>query len=181
MITVPSESLTFCKVRSVNPPVSNPRNGYSSGILPNSSRRPAGHHPPHSISCLSATSSAARSTPVWPPEIIFTCLSARLAAGRNDVRALDHQDNRSFRRACAMAHTFGHDEALPRHKINNAIFEIDQEMSVEDEKEFIDIFMFVPVIFALNHRQPNDRIVHLAKRLVVPLVRAGIGQFLDID
>ena len=80
-----------------------------------------------------------------------------------------------------MAHTSGHDKALPRGNIDNAIFEIDQEMSVEDEKEFIDIFMFVPVIFALNHRQPNDRIVHLAKRLVVPLVRAVIGQFLDID
>src|SRR5439155_21039470 len=74
MITVPSESLTFCKVRSVKPPVSNSRNGYSSGIRPNSSRRPAGHQPPQSIPCFSATSSAARSTPVCPPEIIFTCI-----------------------------------------------------------------------------------------------------------
>src|SRR6266513_4396329 len=162
-MTAPSVSFAFCKVRSVNPPRVNSLSGYRSGIRPNSSKRPAGHHPPQSIPCFSAISSAARSTPVCPPEIIFTCLSARLIAGRNDVRALDHQDNRSFRRSCAMAHTFGHDEALPRHKINNAIFEIDQEMSVEDEKEFIDVFMFVPVIFALNHRQPNDRIVHLAK------------------
>jgi hypothetical protein len=80
-----------------------------------------------------------------------------------------------------MAHTLRHDEALPRRKIDNPIFEINQEMSVEDEKEFIDVFVFVPVIFALNYRQSNDRIVHLAKRLVVPLVRAGIGQFLHID
>ena len=28
---------------------------------------------------------------------------------------------------------------------------------------------------------PNDRIVYLAKRLVVPFVRASIGQFLNID
>ena len=47
-----------------------------------------------------------------------------------------------------MAHTFGHNEALLRRKTDNAIFEIDQEMSVENEKEFIDIFVFVPVIFA---------------------------------
>src|SRR6266566_2855959 len=80
-----------------------------------------------------------------------------------------------------MAHTFGHDEALLRRKIDNAIFEIDQEMSIENEKEFIDVFVFVPMIFALNHRQPNNRIVHLAKRLVVPLVRADIGEFLHID
>src|SRR6266496_2509677 len=191
MITVPSESLTFCKVRSVKPPVSNSRNGYSSGILPNSSRRPAGHPPPQSIPCLSATSSAARSTPVWPPDIIFTyysaaggvspAFSAGSVASRNNVRALDHQDHRLFRRACAMAHAFGNDEGLPRRKTHNAIFEIDQEMSVENEKEFIDVFVFVPVIFALNHGQSDDRIVHLAKRLVVPLIRAGIGQFLHID
>ena len=80
-----------------------------------------------------------------------------------------------------MAHTFGHDEALLRRKIDDAIFEIDQEMSVENEKEFIDIFVFVPVVFALNHGQPDDRIVHLAKRLIVPLIRASIGQFLHID
>ena len=80
-----------------------------------------------------------------------------------------------------MAHTFGHDEALFRRKIDDAIFEIDQEMSVENEKEFIDIFVFVPVIFALNHGQPDNRIVYLAKRLIVPLVCARIGQFLHID
>ncbi len=54
-------------------------------------------------------------------------------------------------------------------------------MSLENEKEFIDVFVFVPVIFPLNHREPNDRIVYLAKRLVVPVIRASIGQFLDID
>src|SRR5438034_4417616 len=162
-------------------PCFNSLSGYSSGILPNSSRRPAGHQPPQSIPRLSATSSAARSTPVCPPEIIFTCPSARLVASRNNVRALDHQNHCPFRRARAVAHTLGHNKALLRRKINNAIFEIDQEMSVENEKEFIDVFVFVPVIFPLNHRQPNNRIVYLAKRLVVPLVRAGIGQFLDID
>ncbi len=80
-----------------------------------------------------------------------------------------------------MAHTFRHNKALLRRKIDNAIFEIDQEMSLENEKEFIDVFVFVPVIFPLNHREPNDRIVYLAKRLVVPVIRASIGQFLDID
>src|SRR2546428_7869430 len=181
MITVPSESLTFCKVRSVKPPVSNSRNGYCSGILPNSSRRPAGHHPPQSTPCLSARSSAARSTPVCPPEIIFTCLATHLVASRNNVRALDHQDHGSFSRAGAMAHAFGHDEALAWQKIDGAIFEIDHETPVEDEKEFINLFVFVPVILALHDSHPDDRIVHFAKRLIVPFVRAGISQFLHID
>src|SRR5439155_20167554 len=180
-MTVPSEPFTFCKVRSVNPPCSSSLTGYRSGILPTSSRRPAGHQPPQSIPCFSAASSAARSTPVWPPEIILTCFSVHSIAGRNNVRALDHQDHGSFRRSCAMANAFGHDEALLWSKIDNATFEIDQEMSVENEKEFIDICVFAPVIFALNHCHPDDRIVHLAKRLVVPFIRAGIAQFLDIN
>ena len=80
-----------------------------------------------------------------------------------------------------MAHTFGNNEALLRCKIDNAILEIDQEMSVENKKEFIDVFVFVPVLFALNYRQPDDRVVYFTKRLVVPLVGAGIGQLLHID
>jgi len=51
-----------------------------------------------------------------------------------------------------MAHTFGNNKALPRIKIDNAIFEIDQEMPVQNEKEFIDVFVFMPVIFTLNYR-----------------------------
>jgi len=80
-----------------------------------------------------------------------------------------------------MADTFRHDEALTRKKINRAIFEIDQETSVEDEKEFIDLFVFMPVIFPLNHSHSDDRVVHFAKRLVVPFVGAGISQLLHID
>ena len=80
-----------------------------------------------------------------------------------------------------MAHTFRHDEALSRGKIDDAIFEIDQETPIEDEKEFINLFVFMPMIFALNYGHPDDRIVYFAQRLVVPLVRARIGQFLHID
>src|SRR5439155_11956789 len=63
----------------MNPPCSTPLTEYQSGIRPTSSRRPAGHHPPQSIPYFSAASSAARSTPVCPPEIIFTCFP--VAAG----------------------------------------------------------------------------------------------------
>jgi len=80
-----------------------------------------------------------------------------------------------------MADTFGNDKALSWGKIDNAIFEIDQEMSVENEKEFINVFVLMPMIFALHHREPDDRIVHLAKRLVVPFVSTGISQLLHIN
>ena len=80
-----------------------------------------------------------------------------------------------------MTHTFGNNKALPRSKIDNAILELDQEMSVQNEKEFINIFVFVPVIFALHHGHPDHRVIHFAKRLVIPFVGAGIGQLLHID
>ena len=51
-----------------------------------------------------------------------------------------------------MAHTSGHHETLPRRKINDAIFEIDQKMSIQNEKEFINVIVFMPMIFALHHR-----------------------------
>jgi hypothetical protein len=86
----------------------------------------------------------------------FHLPAARLVAGRNNVSALNHQKHGWFRRACAMAHTFRHNEALSRRKIDNAIFKIDQEMSIENEKEFIDVFVFVPMILALDDRQPDD-------------------------
>lgn len=80
-----------------------------------------------------------------------------------------------------MPHAFRHNEALTRQKVNRAIFEIDQEASVQNEEKFINVLVFVPMIFALHYRHPHDKIVHLAKRLVVPFVRASIGQLLHID
>ena len=80
-----------------------------------------------------------------------------------------------------MAHALGNNKALPGSKIDNAIFEIDQETSVQNEKEFVDVVVLVPMIFALHHRESDDGVVHLAKRLVVPLIRAGIRQLLRID
>jgi hypothetical protein len=80
-----------------------------------------------------------------------------------------------------MAHTFENDEALCRRKIDNAILEINQESSIQNKEEFINVLMLVPMIFPLHHRQPDDRIVHLAKRLVVPFVLAGVGKLLHID
>src|SRR5258708_2500150 len=39
--------------------------------MPLSSMRPAGHQPPHGKPSAKAASRAARSTPVWPPEMIL--------------------------------------------------------------------------------------------------------------
>ena len=80
-----------------------------------------------------------------------------------------------------MPNPFRHDETLPRSKINDLVFKIDQEMAVENKEEFVDVIMLVPVVFALQNAEPHDRVVHLAKSLVVPFVRARIDQLLNID
>ncbi len=74
-----------------------------------------------------------------------------------------------------MTDTFGDNKALPRGEIDSRIFEVNEEPSIENEKELVDVLVLVPVILALNHCHSDNRIVYLAKRLVVPLVRAGIG------
>src|SRR4029078_11003434 len=79
IISVPSESTTFCAVRSAYPPFSSSMTGSSSGIIPSSASRPAGHQPPHSTVSFSAASSAPRSTPVCPPEMIFSNSSEHLS------------------------------------------------------------------------------------------------------
>src|SRR5258707_5100867 len=71
---------------------------------------------------------------------INACLAARndfhlhSVACRNNVRALDHQNHSSFRRACTMAHASRNNKALSRRKLHYAIFEIDQEPSIQHEK-----------------------------------------------
>jgi len=80
-----------------------------------------------------------------------------------------------------MANPFRNDEALARRKFDNAIFEIDQKISIENEKEFINVLVLMPVVLTLHYCHPDDGVVDLAKRLIVPLVRARIGQFLRID
>ena len=80
-----------------------------------------------------------------------------------------------------MAHAFWHNKTLAWRQIYDAIFKINDEMSIENEKEFIDVIVFMPMIFALHYRHPDDGVIHFAKRLVIPFVGAGIGQFLHID
>jgi len=80
-----------------------------------------------------------------------------------------------------MPNPFRHDETLPRSKINDLVFKIDQEMAVENKEEFVDVIMLVPVVFALQNAEPHDRVVHLTKSLVVPFVRARIDQLLHVD
>ena len=80
-----------------------------------------------------------------------------------------------------MAHAFGNNKALPRAEIDNTIFKVDEEISIENQKEFINVLVLMPVVLTLHYCHPDNGVVHFAKRLIVPLVRARIGQSLHID
>jgi len=67
-------------------------------------------------------------------------------------------------------------KSLLRPQIHRAIFKIDNKMALQDNEELVVAIVFVPVILTLHHPQANNRIVHFAQRLVVPLVIAGFHQ-----
>src|SRR5579864_6069621 len=60
-------------------------------------------------------------------------------------------------------------------------FQVDQQLALNHIEELVVMIVLVPVILAFDHAQAHHRTVHLAKRLVVPLVRSRIGERLLID
>jgi len=74
----------------------------------------------------------------------------------------------------------GDHEALPGLQRDVAILEIDVEFSFDDIEELIVVVVLVPVILALHDTEPNDRVIHPAQRLVIPLVGARVHQRLHV-
>jgi hypothetical protein len=114
------------------------------------------------------------------------CRRVRLIVGlriscRDDCRSFDHENDGALRRACAVNDPFRYDVSLLRLKIDRLIFEINDEVTVEDKEELIVIVMLVPVVLPLHHAKPGYGIVHFAKRLVVPTVGAGVDQRRNVN
>jgi hypothetical protein len=101
-------------------------------------------------------------------------------AGRNDAGGFHHQNDCSIRGAGAMPDALGNDKSLLWLQVDRAIFEIDDEVPFQDKEELIVVLMFVPVVLALHDPEANNGVVHLAKRLVIPLIGAGFHQGPDV-
>jgi hypothetical protein len=80
-----------------------------------------------------------------------------------------------------MHHALGHDEALLGFEGDRAAFQIDDELPGDDIKKLIVGVVLVPVIFALDDSQANDRFVDAAEGLVVPGKLALIDERSDVD
>jgi hypothetical protein len=108
---------------------------------------------------------------------IFAILTARW----NDSRVFHHQNHCTLGRPCPMNDPLRHDETLPRLELDCTLFKIDEQPSLDHVKEFVIGIVFVPMVFTLNHTKAHDRPIHLAKRLVVPLVNGGLGKSFLVD
>ena len=80
-----------------------------------------------------------------------------------------------------MEHTLWNNKALLRLQFNRAVFQIDEKAALNNEEELIIIVVFVPMIFALHHPQPNNRVVYFSKRLVVPAICTGRDQRRNVN
>jgi hypothetical protein len=59
--------------------------------------------------------------------------------------------------------------------------DVDHQRPVEDEEELVLDLVLVPVEVALDHAQPDDRVVDLGERLVEPgLDGGGLGVHVDV-
>jgi len=100
---------------------------------------------------------------------------------RDDPGVFDHKDYGTLRSARAVQDSLGDNEALSRSEFHGSILQVDQESPLDHIEEFIISVVLVPVIIAFYNPQPHYGLVNLAQRLVVPLVRAGVGESLLVD
>ena len=59
-----------------------------------------------------------------------------------------------------MDDTFGHHKTLLRRQFYAFVFKIYEELSFENEKEFVIIVMLVPMVLALHNAESNHRVVN---------------------
>jgi hypothetical protein len=52
--------------------------------------------------------------------------------------------------------TPGHDEALSRPQSDGTIRQIEQELAIQDEKEFVILVVLTPMLFSLHHAYAHD-------------------------
>ena len=63
---------------------------------------------------------------------------------------------------------------MSRREFNTAVLEVNIKFSLHDVKELVVVVVLVPVVLSLHDAETNDRLIHLAKSLVVPLMRTGV-------
>jgi len=86
----------------------------------------------------------------------FDCRGMALVSRRNDSCVFHHQDDGALRSTGPMFETLGHHESLPRSHSDGTIWQIDQELAIQDEEELVVVVVFMPGVFPLHHTQAHD-------------------------
>ncbi len=68
------------------------------------------------------------------------------------------------------------DKTLLGLKVDRSIFKVDHEVALQDKEKLIILIVLVPMVIALHYPQAHHRVIHFAKRLVVPGIGAGFHQ-----
>src|SRR6266853_5869135 len=92
----------------------------------------------------------------WNRSPIGTRRASRLVSRRNDSCVFHHQDDGALRSTGPMFETLGHHESLPRSHSDGTIWQIDQELAIQDEEERVVVVVFMPGVFPLHHTQAHD-------------------------
>jgi len=79
-----------------------------------------------------------------------------------------------------MQNAFWDDESLSWSEANGAILQINGQLAFDYIKQFIVVIVFVPMVLTLDHTDPDNRRIDLAKCLIEPR-HLRIGERLLID
>jgi hypothetical protein len=80
-----------------------------------------------------------------------------------------------------MHHAFRNYDGFARGQVEATILEIDKQLAADHVEELIFVVVLMPMIFAVDNSEPDDRLVHFAQRLVVPLIAARIDERRDVN
>src|ERR1700691_104866 len=95
---------------------------------------------------------ARQGSPNCPASIeVRSAHGAGSIARRNDPRILYHQNHRPLRRARAVHSSPGHNETLPRSKLDHPVLQIDEQLALDHIKELVVLIVLVPVVFAFDN------------------------------
>jgi hypothetical protein len=112
---------------------------------------------------------------------VLTIAGLSSVSGRHDAGRFDHNDRGSSRRTRAVDDPLGHAARLmlgERDRVGT--FDIDQQLTVEDQKELVLVVVLVPMKISVDHTESDESIVDRCERLVEPRLMGGsLGRHVD--
>src|SRR4029453_15969744 len=102
--------------------------------------------------------------------------------GSYDSGLLDHDHRAAYWHDRTMQHAGRDAEGLIRLEYNGVpALQLDVELTLQEVEELVLLIVLVPVILPLHHSKADQDIAHPDQSLVVPRLRDGVDEVLNID